>query len=89
MPAADSFSTFAPGLDDPAHGAAAITPHDTNELAYVTRAIYVGGTGDLKLTTVDGSTVTFQSVPVGTIFRIRAKLVFSTGTTATKLVAMY
>lgn len=89
MAAVNNFAAFTPGLDSPATGAAAITPHDTNELTTVSRYIYVGGTGNLKLTTVTGETVTFESIPVGTVLRIAAKLVFSTGTTATKLVAMY
>lgn len=75
--------------DLPADFAAAVTPHDTNALANFARALYVGGTGDVKLTTPGGSTVTFAGVPAGTILPVRAKVVFSTGTTATSIIAIW
>jgi hypothetical protein len=43
----------------------------------------------VKLTTINGDTVTFTALPVGTLLPIRAKLVFSTGTTATNLLGLY
>ena len=70
-------------------GAAAITPHDTNLLPTISRSIYVGGTGAVKVKTADGNDVTFPAVPVGTILPIRAQQVFATGTTATNLVSLY
>ena len=86
---ADLFSTFATGLDSPADHAAAVTPHDTNELATVSRYLWVGGAGNVKLTTVGGDTVTFTSVAAGTLLRVRAKVVFATLTTATLIVALW
>jgi hypothetical protein len=86
---ADAFSTFKPGLSSPAEHAAAITPSNDEDLANATRAIYVGGVGDIKLTTLGGSTVTLEAVPVGTVLNIRATKVFATGTTATKLMALW
>jgi hypothetical protein len=50
--------------------------------------LYVGGTGDIKIDTPNGDTVTFSAVPVG-IFPVRANRVYSTGTTATNIVALY
>ena len=70
------------------HGAA-ITPHDTNELTNVTRGIYVGGAGNVKVTTVDGDTITYVAVPVGTTLDVQAKIVFATLTTATNLLALW
>jgi hypothetical protein len=67
--------------------AAAITLHDTNAIER-TRAIYVGVAGDVKATLSKGGTVTFKALPVG-IHKIAATVVFSTGTTATDLVALY
>ena len=64
--------------------AAAVTPDDAADLAVYARALYVSVAGNIKLTTTGGQTVTFLNVPVG-IFRVTAKKVFSTGTTATGL----
>jgi len=88
MPAADLFQYNRPGLASPYTHAAAVTPHDTNELAYITRALYVGTAGALKVVTADGDTVTFGNVAVGEL-RIRVKQVFSTGTVASNIVSMW
>lgn len=73
----------------PALNAAAVTPHNTTELSVYARGLYVGGAGNVKLTTSEGSVVTFTAVPAGTILPCSAKLVWSTGTTATSIVALY
>jgi hypothetical protein len=65
-----------------------ITPHNTNELPYVTRAIYVGGVGDLRIKTMNGETVTFSAVPTGTTLNIRAVVVLNQGTDATGLIGL-
>lgn len=65
-----------------------VAPHDTNELAYVSRALYIGGAGAVKVTTLKGTDLTFAAVPVGTVLHVRAKKVFATGTTATNIVAL-
>lgn len=69
--------------------AAAITPHDTDKLGNPTRAIYVGGTGAVALTTRGGDEVTLAAVPVGTFIPVEALVVKSTGTTATNLVGLW
>mgnify|MGYP006969344848 CR=1 FL=1 len=87
MGAREQFTT----PDGPAQHGAAITPHDTNELANVPRAVYVGGAGNLKVVLVgDGDTdfVTFTAVPAGTVLPIRPRIVH-TDTTATALVALW
>lgn len=69
--------------------AAAIVPADGSDLPALTRAIYVGVTGDVKVDLeTTGTGITFKAMPVG-IHRIRAKRVYATGTTATNLVALY
>lgn len=78
-----------PAMNWPASNAFAITPHDTNELTYVTRGIWIGGAGNVKVTTVNGDTVTFTGALAGTIIPVRAKIVFSTGTTATSMIGIY
>lgn len=71
------------------NSAAAVTPSDTLNIATgVTRGVYVGGTGDLKVTMADGAVVTFKAVPVG-LYPFQVLQVFSTGTTATNIVAVY
>lgn len=61
----------------------AITKHDTNELAQVPRAIWVGGAGDIAL---DG--VVLKAVPAGTLLPVSPSKVNATGTTATDLVGL-
>lgn len=71
-----------------AEDAAAVTPNDSTDLTFTSRAIYVGGGGDLKVNLSDGTTVTFASIAAGIIHPIRVKRVFSTGTTATGILAI-
>ncbi len=72
---------------EPATGAFAITPSDTAMLSINTRAVHVGASGALKVTMVNGDTVTFTGA-VG-IMPIRVKQVFSTGTNATGITGLY
>lgn len=89
MSAVDAHAYSASGLGSPARGGFAVTPHDTNELPFVTTAVYVGSTGALKLKTVNGDTVAFAVVPAGTTIPIRAKLIFDTDTDAGSIVGLY
>jgi hypothetical protein len=69
--------------------AAAVTPHDVNDLTVTASALYVGTTGDI---TVDmegtGTQILFNAVPVG-ILRGRFTRVYATGTAATDIVALW
>lgn len=85
----DSFSGNQSGLESPAAGGAAITPHDSNELATWSRGIYVGTGGNIAVTMANGVDVTFTAVPQGVILPIRTKIVKATGTTASNLIALY
>lgn len=72
------------------HYGAAVTPSDANDVSFVTRAFYVGGTGDVACTMVGGpGDVTLKAVPAGTLLRIRTTRIKSTGTTATSIVALW
>jgi hypothetical protein len=72
-----------------AEQAVAVTPSDANDLAITSRAIYVGGAGDLTVVMCgDGSTVTFSAVPVGSVLPIRVTRVKATGTTATLILSL-
>lgn len=73
----------------PIEGAAAVTPHDTNELTNHTRAVWVGVSGSLSVVTTGGDSVTLSGVVAGVWHPIRLKIIKSTGTTATGIVAGY
>ena len=77
------------GVGEPAVNAEVIVPSNVNDLPNVTRAIYVGGAGNIAVVMLGGQTVTFTAVPVGAILPIRVKQVLSTGTTATLLLCLY
>lgn len=69
--------------------AVSITPSDSDDLDVVPRAIYVGGSGDVKVDMLDGSTVTFKSLQAGEVHWIRPRRVYSTDTTATDIIGLY
>ena len=77
----------------PSDRAEAITPSDTVDLPVgVTRAIYVGGAGNIAVIMGNQTNpVTFMAVPVGQVLpiRVRRVLAVGSGTTATNLLALY
>ena len=73
----------------PAIGAVAVTPSDSALLANISRAIWVGGAGDVAVLMSDDTTVTFAGVQAGSLLPIRVKRVNATDTTATSIVALY
>ena len=66
----------------------AVVPHDTNELAYRPRALYVGSDGTLVGVDDEGNEVTFVSLAIGVPHPIRPVRVKATGTTVTGIVAL-
>ena len=72
----------------PANSARAITPSDTVNIA-LTRAVYVGGSGDIVAIMGDGAKVTFAGAVAGSVLPLRVTRINSTDTTATNLVALY
>lgn len=50
------------------------------------RRIYVGVSGDVKITTIGGNVVVYKAAPVGYLKIACASLIWATGTTATNLV---
>lgn len=85
---ADKFNGVAVTTTSPATSGFVINPNDAADQPDVCRAIYVGGDGDIKVDMLDGQTLTFFGVLAGTLFPIRARRVYATGTTATSLVAL-
>lgn len=66
----------------------AITPSDGADLAVLGVFVHVGVSGDLKVTTAGGDTVTYTAVANGW-FPVLVNRVWSNGTTATNLSAGY
>jgi hypothetical protein len=90
MSAAVNYSRlYESGVSGPAGNAFAITPNDDNEITAVTRAIYIGVEGDLRVTMLGGQTVTFVGLGAGILHAIRVIKVHATGTTATDIVGVY
>lgn len=75
--------------NDPYTEAAAVTPHDTNELTHVTRALWVGSAGALAVEMANGEDVIFGAVPAGSLIPVRVKKVLDTGTDADDIVALW
>lgn len=92
MPSAvNKFSAHATGLDSPPTTLETVVPHDTNFLAQVCRAIYVGVGGDVVAVVNQGGSdvaFTFKNVPSGTYLLGLFHRVNATGTTATNMIAV-
>lgn len=79
---------MAKNRQDPGSAGEAVTASDSTVLE-ATRAIWVGGAGDLAVIFLDDTTaVTLSSVPAGTLLPISVTKVMSTNTTATNIVAI-
>ncbi len=83
----DNFSSHSNSLTSPASKAFAITPNDSLDLSEITRAIYVGGAGDLTVQMMDGADATFVGVSAGTLLPLRARRV-KVASTATNIVGL-
>ena len=88
MPATNNYSQSNPATQAPANSAFVITPSNSEELLFVTRAVYVGVSGDV-VAKLDGDSaaVTFKNVAAGSILPIRARLV-TTASTATNMLGL-
>jgi hypothetical protein len=72
-----------------AQRATAVTLSDSTTIQN-TRALFIGGAGNVKVSMVEGGDVTF-TVPAGTLLPIQVVKVWSTGTTvsASLIIALY
>lgn len=84
---ADEFEKFQDTPTRPADTFAAITPNDSVEVDPKPKSLFIGGAGNLAVTGSDDVEVTF-AVVAGQVLPIRPKLIKSTGTTATGIVAL-
>lgn len=85
----DTFKTFARSLTSPPEHAVEIAPSDVAVLRHVTRALYVGGSGDVALRLQGGAEVTFRGLLGGSLIPLRADMIKRAGTTATGLIGLW
>lgn len=93
MAASDRFAGMyggAPDMTWPIERASTPSKSDTVDLANVTRAIFIGGAGDVKVDLLAGdgtrsSGVTVTALAVGMWHPMRVARVYTTGTTATAI----
>lgn len=83
----DKFRNRESSLESPARWAEAVTPNDAADLPNFSRALYVGGGGDIRITTVGGDTVTLTAATG--FLPICVARVHATGTSATAIVALW
>ena len=88
MPATDDFAAFSTSLESPIQHATAVVPNDAVDLPHVTRALYLGGAGDVTVTLRGGATVTFVAMGTGW-HPLRAVRVLATGTTASDILGCW
>jgi hypothetical protein len=88
MPAIDTQAARGDAADFPATRLRAITPHDTNELEFASKALYVGVAGTLSIVALGDTSPVQLTVPAGAIIPVRAKIVRATGTSASSIVAL-
>lgn len=84
----DKFSTYSGGLSAPASEAVAVAPADDTDLAWATRALYVGSTGSIRVTMLSGETVDFTQLQGGMVYPLRVRKIWAGGTDAGGLVAL-
>lgn len=82
------------GTIEPSFKFVAVTKSDTAKLTYNneyvrTKALFIGGAGDVAVKNDLGTSVTFQNVPAGSVLPISTDMLLSTGTGATNVVALF
>lgn len=85
----DNFSSFPTTPISPARSATTVVPSDTTELPHVSRALYVGQSGDISVVMAGGETATFEAVAAGSLLPIRVARVNATSTTASAIVSLW
>ena len=86
---ADQFATSADQVSAPATRVVAVAPHDSNALADIPKALFVGTGGAVTLRATAGGDVVFKNLASGSILPVRAQYVRATGTTAADILALY
>ena len=85
----DSFKNLSDSPDFSARKLVAVTPHNSNDLAYTTKALFIGTGGNIVVLAEDDTVAVTLKVTDGQILPVRAIRVLETNTTATGIVGMY
>lgn len=88
----DRYDNISKDLSQPAVDGVVVTP-GTSALTDVTRALWVGGGGDIEVTFLGidnnpGATLVITGVPSGQLLPVRVTHVLAGGTTATGIIAL-
>ena len=87
---ADSFATTVDAPSAPATKALAVTPHDSNPIIDIPKALFVGTGGNITMRGLNGAAdQLWKNVPSGAVLPFRAQYVRATGTTAADILALY
>lgn len=79
----DSLSDAADSVIAPARRCFVVTPHDSDRLPFITKALRAGGAGTIVLRAIDSDVDVAHPVKEGERLDIRATHVRATGTTVT------
>lgn len=82
---ADPFAQRADSVADPARRCWLITPHATNEVDPLPKAIRANEAGTIALRAVDSAADVTMTVAAGEVLQIRAQYIRATGTTVTNI----
>ncbi|MBL3705556.1 hypothetical protein GI582_22905 [Sulfitobacter sp. BDSS02] len=85
---ADKFSSHVSSINSPPENIFGVTPDDGADLPNASRALNVAQSGTVRVTTVGGDTETLF-LAAGIAFPVRVQRIWSSGTTATGIVAMF
>lgn len=75
--------------DRPHENAALVVPTDSTDLSPYAVRLFVGGAGNIKVTTWGGNTLVLTGIPAGTLLPLSVVRVWSTSTTASNIVALF
>ncbi|MFD1694375.1 spike base protein, RCAP_Rcc01079 family [Roseibium aestuarii] len=84
----DRYESSGASLSSPAYHGFAVTPADATDLPEVTRALYVGTAGALRVTLASEAVVTLTNVAAGSLLPLRVTRVHATGSTAGDVVGL-
>lgn len=86
MAAIDLFQDSDASLTSPIENVEDVNPNNSEDISHVSRQLYIGTSGSLKVTMKGGETVTLNSVTAGTFLDWRVSRVWA-DSTASNIVA--